>query len=323
MEKYLSTLEMAGYCAADGVSGVSTGDLLMPIVGTLRSDGTRQLTRLVGGSIETLAMGVKKLGELEADMLGASFVKDAVVTFETGKTDCLMVDVRFVADPGRELRFLLPYRNAAHAEGFAVHRPQLTDGTEGLDATTVQAICQAFFDGMRSHAAGFAIWEDNYLAEAGASSPRHGEENTDFSVAELRTLMRAPFLVFFIVAAADGQVDRKELAGFARLLTDAERYGNPLLIRVVTNIIDKLATMAASLGAEDLNFGIELMKVAAIVDERLPAAEAQAFKRALLSVAEDIAKASGGLFGFGSRISKTERTALTQIALCLGIGEAH
>lgn len=323
MEKYLSTVEMVGYCAAHAVYSVCDGEVLIPIVGILRDDGQTQLTRLVGGSIETTAGGARKLSELGADMLGACFIRDAVMTSATGKTDCLLIDVRFSADREREMQFVLPYRNAGHADGFGVNRPELTNGAEGLDTGTRQAIGQAFFKGMRSHSEGFATWEAHYLDEVCNNAASSGEENTGFSVDELRTLQRAPFLVFFIVAAADGKVDRKEVAGLLRLLTDAEHYGSPLLIRIVTNIIDKLDVMAASLGEQGLNFALELVMVASIVDERMPAAEALAFKRALLTVAEDIAKASGGLFGFGSRISKAERTALTQIALCLGIGEAH
>ncbi len=43
------------------------------------------------------------------------------------------------------------------------------------------------------------------------------------------------------------------------------------------------------------------------------------FKTALFILGKKIAEASGGLLGFGSKISQEEKTALAAIALCLGI----
>lgn len=62
-------------------------------------------------------------------------------------------------------------------------------------------------------------------------------------------------------------------------------------------------------------------RVAAIVDARLPAEPARAFKLALLQLGHEIASASGGFFGFGAKVGTQEKAALAAVAVCPGIVE--
>src|SRR3989338_11155089 len=117
-----AVMKMAGYCAAHAVQSVRSGEILIPIVGTLKVGGRQQMTRLaMGSSAEAMARGEQCLNELKEDDLGVVFIKDAMVTLDSGKTDCLMLEIRFAEDTRKKIQYLIPYRNAQHASGFAVH----------------------------------------------------------------------------------------------------------------------------------------------------------------------------------------------------------
>ncbi|MET1076646.1 MAG: hypothetical protein ABWY06_01360 [Pseudomonas sp.] len=313
-----TVMKMAGYCAAHAVAGVASGEILVPIVGKLKADGRRSLLRLAMGSVEAMARGAQYLEEFDADDRGVVFIKDALVTLETGRTDCLIVDIRFAEHAGKTLQYLIPYRNANHPQGFAVHRLKVMD-CEAIDGEGLARCTEAFFDGRDAHEDAAALWHRHYIEEAGVSADHAGEENTAFSGEEFEALKMAPFLVFFLVAAADGRIDKKELLAFGKLLSNSARYSNPLLTRIITNIISDIPALAGTLTQKRLNFAAELTIIRGIVDSRMPLPQAEAFKRALFQVGQDIAEASGGFFGFGSKISKEERLALACIAFCLDI----
>jgi len=116
--------KMAGDFASHAIWSVSDGEVIIPIVGYLKTDGSQSMERLVMGSVEALSAGEHKISNLSEEHLGATFIKDGLVTLETGKTDCLMIDVRFSDNASKKVQFLIPYRNANHDKGFAVHRLQ-------------------------------------------------------------------------------------------------------------------------------------------------------------------------------------------------------
>jgi len=318
MEKIL---KMAGEFASHAIWSVSSGETLIPIVGYLKSDGSHFMERLAMGSVQALSLGEKKISDLDAETLGAAFIKDGFVTLETGKTDALIIDVRFSDNNEKKIQFIIPYRNANHSEGFAVHRLKITE-LEGISKDVVESISNAFFDGLESHKEGGRIWSEKYVDQAGVSVGHGNEENTDFSHDDFETLKQSVFLIFFIVAAADGKVDKKELIAFVKLLSDPEKIKNSLLNRIVTNVINDVPTIVYEMAKKKLDYIEELGKLKKIIDDNLSSEEANSFKISLFLVGKEIAEASGGFFGFGSKISKEEKGALAAIALCLGVNPA-
>ncbi|AJQ95462.1 hypothetical protein [Gynuella sunshinyii] len=315
MEK---TLKMAGKFASHAIWSVSSGETLIPIVGYLKSDGSNFMERLVMDSIQAISLGEKKISELGTEILGAAFIKDGLITLETGKTDALIIDVRFSENNEQKLQFIIPYRNANHSEGFAVHRLKITK-LEGFSEDVVGSISNAFFDGLESHKEGGKIWNEKYVDQAGVSVGYGSDENTNFSSDDFETLKQSVFLIFFLVAAADGKVDKKELIAFIKLLSDPEKITNTLLNRIVTNVINDVPTIISEMAKKKLDYIEELGKLKKIIDNNLSAEEANSFKISLFLVGREIAEASGGFFGFGSKISKEEKGALAAIALCLGV----
>lgn len=314
----LDTVKMAGYFTSHAIWSVADGETLIPIVGYLKTDDSQGMERLAMSSAQAMAHGNERIENLRDDEIGAAFIADAVVTLDTGKTDALIVDVRFAQDATGKLQFFLPYRNAKHPDGFAIHRLQLTQ-LEGISQEMVDQLVGAFFDGLEAHEQGGKLWKDKYIDQAGEGSMGVGEDNTDLTPDEFETLKQSLCLVFFLVAAADGKVDKKEVTSFLTLLVDSGKFSDPLLNRLITNVVRELPTMIAVMASGQVDYIGELGKVRRIVDARLPAARAQEFKLALLSVGVEIASASGGFLGFGSKISKDEKKALAGIAACLGV----
>jgi len=143
-----------------------------------------------------------------------------------------------------------------------------------------------------------------------------------FSDEETAVLERVPFCVFFLVAGADGKVDQQELESFSnglleiatsaeiggpdgavgQILTRASRYFEALQVEVKAVVTS--GGSRAALG--------RIEQGAAIVDARLPTADAVVFKRVVFQLGQMIAEASGGLLGVG-KVSKAEKEALASL----------
>ena len=319
MEPTHKVVEMAGYWMAHALWSVMDGETLIPILGYLHSDESRSMQRLAMGSTEAVALGEQRISSLQGTDIGAAFIKDALVTLPTGKTDCLCLDIRFAGDQVRKLQFLLPYRNAGHRQGFAVHRLKI-NRWDGFSVGEVDVLTQALLDGIGSHEQGGALWRDSYSDRPGESSEHQGEENCQFSLAEFQLLCRVPFLVFFLVATSDGRVDSKEIAAFGKQLLTADKYASPLLTRIVTNVVNDVPRLVAEVLEQPPAFASELRQVRALIDRRSSPAEGHRFGEAVLAMARDIASASGGFFGLGGKISKREQLALAVTADSLQLG---
>ena len=196
---------------------------------------------------------------------------------------------------------------------------QLSEVT-GFKQEEVESIVRAFVDGMKSHFQADFLLRDKFEPEMEVSDQvSTGVESTDFSAEELTTLKQAPFLVFMLVAAADGKVDKKEASEFAKVLVSQEIKENLLMNRIVTNVVHDLPGMLASVASSPNGYFEELGKITDIVDRKVSKEEARQFKIALLLLGKRIAEASGGFLGFGSKISKEEKVALAGIAMFLGL----
>jgi len=133
-------------------------------------------------------------------------------------------------------------------------------------------------------------------------------------------LERAPMLAFAMVAAADGNIDKKEMLKFQEILLKAPLSGSALYQHVVVAMLpnfEKHAQQCAELGP--LGWSMELLRLSTFLDEN-HAAEASAFKQILFDIAKQVAESSGGSwFGFGTKVSKAEQAGLDMLKTCLGL----
>lgn len=310
---------MAGHYASKALSDVSSGETLLPIVGYLTDDGNQSMERLAMGSADAMSTGQNRLNNLSVGQQGVALITDTLVTLDTGKTDSLLINMRFNDNASHRLSFMLPYRHASNDEGFAVHRLKVVE-CQGIDQADVESLTESFFEGLESHDQGGEIWRNQYVHEAGQSNGVADENYIDFSEDDFAVIVKSPLLIFFLVALADGRVDKKEILAFADMLSDATLQSDPLFNRIITNIAHDMQNMIYTLLQGDDDPIEELKKVREIIDRMMPLQDANNFKMKLLYLGKKIAEASGGgFFGLGNKISKEERTALAGILVTLGI----
>lgn len=146
-------------------------------------------------------------------------------------------------------------------------------------------------------------------------------------VNELHNIIaQAPFVIFYLVSAADGNVDKKEIEAFqgqclALALGLKSLVGEGVQGIFVQYLGDMQAVMsrvvaelASAEGAVE-----SLKRIRGAVDDSYPESEALAIKKFLFQIGHQIASASGGFLGFGSKVSKEEKAVLTAIAQIFNI----
>lgn len=138
--------------------------------------------------------------------------------------------------------------------------------------------------------------------------------------ADEEVIARAPVLAFFVVAAADGNVDDKELADFEKLIGASSVFQSELFQKAITDMKPRLQDYLGEMATEEVDYDAELKRLAKILDEQ-HAEQAKAFKLSMFGLAKSIAEASGGFLGVGNKISKEEDEALKKIALTLGLSK--
>jgi hypothetical protein len=134
---------------------------------------------------------------------------------------------------------------------------------------------------------------------------------------DIRRIGLAPLVVFYIIAAADGDIDAKEIKCFSKLL-QKEEYR--VLTAAMANTGMSFPEMLSHTQQNLKDPHAELVGINTILGKLVSEESAFQFKAALLKLGKGIAEASGGLFGlFGNKISKNEAMALALIADALGL----
>ena len=141
-----------------------------------------------------------------------------------------------------------------------------------------------------------------------------------FTAAEWRTLQFAPLWTFTAVAGADQNIDEKEVEALGRELSRAGLFKEPLVQEVLSSVVRDLGNIMKAY-TEDPRMVIEgLQEVASVLAKRVPARQAENFKRAMLYIGHQVAKASGGgIFGRREKISDEEKAAIVLVAVALDL----
>lgn len=304
---------MAGDIAAHSVWGVSSGETLIPILGSVDQNNQSLFRRIAFDSAEEAhQFGLTSLDKNESGAKGGAFSVDGYITLKSGKTDALILDVRVYGDAPGEATIAIPYRHAKSPQGFALFRPKLIS-LEAIDQSHVETIMNAFYEGLEAHEQGYEIWKKHFEDEGDAAA------NEPFSNTEWNSLLNAPFVVFFAVAASDGKIDDKEAKKLVSIIAASKQQANGLFQKILLEGSAHIPQFLNKLSRGGINVIEELTLVSELVDSKLSQESAGEFKQRLYAFAKQIAESSGGLFGFGSKISKEEKAALAAIALLLEI----
>lgn len=157
-------------------------------------------------------------------------------------------------------------------------------------------------------------WLENWLSEES-----EGIDHEDYEL-----IKEAPFIIFILMALADGEIDLKETTALAEVILNPSTFKNDFLVQVIRDAIPEITPTSipeclAPIMNNSPDYLNKLQELKRAIDENLDASEALQFKQALIKLGYKIADASGGLFGLGSRVCKQEEQMLRTIAKVLGV----
>lgn len=130
-------------------------------------------------------------------------------------------------------------------------------------------------------------------------------------------ISQLPLYIFIAVAGADGRIDRKEVETFQKLMvlsTAAQLFKSPLFQALVVfgeNAGSETSLSEASLEWFENGFATN---AAHLVRQHCPRRERSEFAADVHTLAVAIGNASGGLFGFGNKLSRSEREVISELA---------
>lgn len=131
-------------------------------------------------------------------------------------------------------------------------------------------------------------------------------------------LAKAPCLVFLMVVAAEGQVDEREIELFEKLLNHPDQAPSPLVSKIIGITQRNLECFIDEILTSETTPPMQLLEICSLLaSDKLPAHDGKNFAKFLYHFAEDVASASGGLFGLGPRISKDEAEVLRSLRMLL------
>lgn len=282
-------LDLVTKAVEHALHSVSGGEMLVPFVMTLEH-GTDHLYRLAAEDMNAVQRMLHEIVTGEETAVDAyAFAWDVLVSAKQGdeKQDAILVEG---AEKGAAEGVLVvqPYQKAEAGAEFGP-----------LGSMEVVGHPRPRFQGAR-------VDPD--------------EMKGRFSEEEWKKLVLAPYLVFFTVAAADGDLDSEEIDMLAEILSNAPAFSDDLLRALLMSTRDDALSIVESLVSEPKDAKTELPAVAAIVDKTMSAAEAESFKRSLFFVGAQVASASGeGIFGPDSKVSEGEANAIALIAMLLDV----
>ena len=136
---------------------------------------------------------------------------------------------------------------------------------------------------------------------------------------EWTTLLFAPLWVFEAVARADGQVSDEEWQALFDALRAARSHRHDLTRDVLMELADALDEIVAIFWEDEAEAEEGLSEVADLLTDREPPETAAGFKADLVTLAVQVAKASGGWLSSG--ISEGEQQAIGLISASLDMDE--
>lgn len=137
-------------------------------------------------------------------------------------------------------------------------------------------------------------------------------------------LKEAPFIIFILMALADGKIDLKEITALVEVVLKPEMFGNDFFVKLIRDSIPQINEKSipeylSSIMNDSSDYKKKLQEISMVIDEHFDSESALEFKKTLIKFGYKIADASGGIFGFGSRVCKQEKVILKAIASILGI----
>lgn len=140
-----------------------------------------------------------------------------------------------------------------------------------------------------------------------------------YTATEWQTLQFAPLWVFTAVAAADKQIDQKEMRALATSIASGPFYKEPLVAEVMSSVAVGFAGIMDDYNKDTRDVLQGLKDVADVLSRNATSDQSANFKRAMLAVGTDVAKASGATLFHRDPVSNEEKAALIMVAMALDV----
>lgn len=139
-----------------------------------------------------------------------------------------------------------------------------------------------------------------------------------FPATEWRTLQFAVLWVFGAVAAADGNIDKREVEALAKELSQAHLYKEPLARDVLLSLLDDFENIFNLYQRDSRNVVQGLIEVANVLDRKVPPQVAYNFKGAMLMIGFNVSESTGkGFLGSGQKSLDQKHKALDAVAIIM------
>lgn len=136
-----------------------------------------------------------------------------------------------------------------------------------------------------------------------------------FTTEEWGLLKLLPFHVFLLVAGADKNVDKEEIAQFDEEIKGAPFYKDPLHREIALDILTSDVGTLLQQAMDVSRFTERMARMKMVLQTKLTHDEYQRFVGSLFINGLKIARASGGSpLGMGDKVSQEEKVALAALA---------
>jgi len=136
-----------------------------------------------------------------------------------------------------------------------------------------------------------------------------------FTTEEWGLLKLLPFHVFLLVAGADKNVDKEEIAQFDAEIKGAPFYKDPLHREIALDILTSDVGDLLRQAMDVSRFAERMTRMKTVLQTKLTHDEYQRFVGSLFINGLKIARASGGgPLGMGDKVSQEEKVALAALA---------
>lgn len=336
----IEAMKFAGYCAVDSLKAIYDEGCVGPKTGEMTLDGSASVaTSIKQERHETSDINAEARASFE--LLGDGLKAKVLITTGSATTgiissQVLLVDIHLI-DSDQKLCFGIPFSCKTDEKEFEFHVLDVRESSGFSEEQDISKIAGFFAEGMGSHEDGMELIENNYsgvkffqvdsgytidiecmkkdsqdtLDDINTNEPDFGitPSSEDYVI-----LSHFPAVVFLQIAAADGSIDKKEVKAFIDLLMkiDAENCRSIDLCRKVL-IADFSSILEKILKDPDL-IGEVTEASMEIIEEKMNSIESLKFRKFMLTIAREVASASGGFLGiFGSKIGKQEKAAIESI----------
>jgi hypothetical protein len=314
-----SGLAMAANQLAFVICNLEDGITPQPTMWSLANDGVRMNYIVAGDSHRAREMARQLATKHYADAKAITTVFDTLTTDpRSGKQyDTLLLELTAPNSSDR-VQLALPYvregRDVSFPAGFQLFQADVP--AEYTDARLqTQLLSRVPWLAETHKSAALARMPSSVTTDLVAvdRAPR---------ASQLTALQLAPFVVFILVAGADGTVDQGELralpGGLRTLAQETTILGEAVEVAMQADAEETLR-LVRGMGLSGWVTTLSAVRVA--IDDVLDPRAANAEKQALFALGHMIADASGGFMGFG-RVDADEKRALALIAATLGIEAA-